>query len=119
VALAGGAVTEAVARLHAGGATIASVCTGAVFLAAAGLLQGRPAITHRGAIDFIREHGADVREEARVVDDGDIVSAGGVTSGLDLAFHLVERFVDAETAERGAIRAEHDRRGPVVVTTAA
>jgi transcriptional regulator GlxA family with amidase domain len=46
---------------------------------------------------------------ARFVDDGDIVSAGGVTSGIDLALHLVERFADAEIAERVAREIEYER----------
>jgi transcriptional regulator GlxA family with amidase domain len=51
--------------------------------------------------------------DARVVDDGDVVTAGGVTSGLDLALHLVERELGAEAAESVARDLEHDRRGTV------
>ena len=60
----------------------------------AGLTAGRRATTHHLAMDDLRASGAEV-VEARFVDDGDIVTAGGVTSGLDLALHLVERFADA------------------------
>ncbi|HEX8207405.1 MAG TPA: DJ-1/PfpI family protein [Solirubrobacteraceae bacterium] len=86
-----GDLPRRLAELHAGGARLASVCTGGMLLAAAGLLGGRPATTHHGALDDLRASGADVREDARVVDDGDVITAGGVTSGIDLALHLVER----------------------------
>jgi transcriptional regulator GlxA family with amidase domain len=101
-----GVVPEAVAAHHEAGATVASVCTGAMLLASAGLLAGRPATTHHGAIEDLRETGAAVREE-RVVDDGDVVTAGGVTSGIDLALHLVERLVDRERRERVARTLEY------------
>jgi transcriptional regulator GlxA family with amidase domain len=87
---------------------IASVCTGAMALAAAGLLEGRRATTHHAALEDLRRSGADV-VDARVVDDGDIVSCGGVTSGIDLALWLVERFAGDEVADRVARDIEHDR----------
>ena len=92
--------------------TIASVCTGGMLVAAAGLLAGRPAVTHHAALEDLAAAGAQV-VDARVVDDGDIVSAGGVTSGIDLALHIVERELGAETAAAVAREMEHDRRGPV------
>ena len=104
-----GELPKAVARVHAAGATVASVCTGGMLLARGGVLDGRPAVTHRGALDDLRGFDVDVREE-RVVDDGDVVTAGGVTSGIDLALHLVERLADGETADRIAEEMEHDRR---------
>ncbi|MFC6836838.1 DJ-1/PfpI family protein [Halomarina ordinaria] len=104
-----GEIPEAVARLHDGGATIASVCTGGMLLAHAGVLDGRPAVTHAGALSDLREFPVEVREE-RVVDDGDVLTAGGVTSGLDLAFHLVERLASVEVATRVASEMEYDRR---------
>ena len=100
----------AIAERHRGGATIASVCTGAMLLAAAGLLSGRPAVTHHGALDDLEAAGADVKREARVVDDGDILTAGGVTSGIDLALWLVERERGAELADLVAREIEHTRR---------
>jgi transcriptional regulator GlxA family with amidase domain len=74
-----------------------------MLLAAAGLLSGRPATTHHSALDDLRAAGADVREDERVVDDGDIVTAAGVTSGIDLALHLV-REARGETVARAAAR---------------
>ncbi len=85
----GGVLPPRLAELHGAGARIASVCTGGMVLAAAGLTNGRPATTHHGALDDLRASGAEV-VESRVVDDGDVLTAGGVTAGLDLALHLVE-----------------------------
>jgi transcriptional regulator GlxA family with amidase domain len=99
---------RAVAAAHARGAIVGSVCTGAMLLAATGLSDGRRMATHHLAIDDLRASGA-VVVPARFVDDGDIVSAGGVTSGIDLALHLVERFADAEIAERVAREIEYER----------
>ena len=107
-----GELPRAIAAHHAAGTRVASVCTGAMLLAAAGLLGGRPAVTHRAALGDLREAGAEV-VDARVVDDGDIVTAGGVTSGLDLALWLVERLAGAEAAARSAAELEHERAGDV------
>jgi transcriptional regulator GlxA family with amidase domain len=79
-----------------------------MLLAEAGLTDGRPAVTHGAAIEDPRKSGADV-VEARVVDDGDIVTAGGVTSGIDLALWLVERVWSREIAEEVARRMEYER----------
>ncbi len=103
---------KAVAQLHDARATIASVCTGAMLLSAAGLTQGRPATTHHGALDESREQDADVIE-ARVVDDGDLLTAGGVTSGIDLALWLVEREWGAELAKKIEAEMEYERRDSV------
>jgi transcriptional regulator GlxA family with amidase domain len=98
-----GDIPAALARRHAAGGRVGSVCTGAMLLAAAGLLSGRPATTHHSALDDLRAAGADVRADERVVDDGDIVTAAGVTSGIDLALHLV-REARGETVARAAAR---------------
>lgn len=107
-----GTLPEAIARLHGAGSTVAAVCTGGMLLSAAGLLRGRPATTHHGALEELREAGAEV-VEARVVDDGDIVTAGGVTSGIDLALWLVEREFGEELAGKVATEMEYERRGDV------
>ncbi len=114
-----GRLAERLATLHAGGTTLASVCTGALLLAQTGVLDGRPATTHRGNLDQLEAMGADVDRDARVVDAGDVITCGGVTSGLDLAFHLVERFWGEDLAARIATLMEHERRGPVRVTAGA
>jgi transcriptional regulator GlxA family with amidase domain len=91
---------------------VATVCTGAMLATAAGLTRGRPAVTHHGAIEDLRTAGAEVIE-ARVVDDGDLVTAGGVTSGIDMALWLVERHFGAELATAVAAEIEHPRHGEV------
>ena len=108
-----GELPRAIAARHAGGTTVASVCTGAMLLAAAGMLEGRPAITHHVAIDDLRAAGANVIAEARVVDDGDVLSAGGVTSGLDLALWIIERELGPGAAAAAARELEYERAGAV------
>jgi transcriptional regulator GlxA family with amidase domain len=100
------------ARAHESGKAVGSVCTGAMLLAAAGLVAGRPATTHQSAIDDLRAAGADV-VDARVVDAGDLITAGGVTSGLDMALWLVEREAGAELAQSVADEVEYTRRSEV------
>ena len=104
-----GGLAKRLAGMHDAGTAMASVCTGAILLAQGGILDGRPATTHRAALDHLQEMGADVDREARVVDDGDVITCGGVTSGLDLALHLVEREWGAELAEQIATLMEITR----------
>jgi transcriptional regulator GlxA family with amidase domain len=107
-----GVIPGELRRLHERGVVIASVCTGSMLLAASGILDGRHATTHHAAIDDLRKHPVQI-ESARVVDDGDIVTAGGVTSGLDLALWLVERLASPELADQVASRLEYGREGDV------
>jgi transcriptional regulator GlxA family with amidase domain len=107
-----GDLPAAIAAAHRAGAVVATVCTGAMLATAAGLTRGRPAVTHQGAISELRAAGAEV-VEARVVDDGDLVTAGGVTSGIDMALWLVERHFGADLAGRVAAEIEHPRHGEV------
>jgi transcriptional regulator GlxA family with amidase domain len=107
-----GVIPAALRELHQAGTILASVCTGAMLLAAAGLLQGRPAVTHHSAFADLQARGATL-VRARVVDDGEIITAGGVTSGLDLALWLVERFAGPEAAHAAETRLEYERRGVV------
>lgn len=75
------------------GTLLASVCTGSLVLAEAGLLDGRPATTHHAYLELLASLGqhVEVRSEARFVDDGPIATAAGVSAGIDLALHLVAR----------------------------
>ncbi|PSP71084.1 AraC family transcriptional regulator [Halobacteriales archaeon QH_9_66_26] len=107
-----GALPDAIAARHRDGATVVSVCTGGMILAAAGVLDGRPTTTHHGAIDDLRETAANV-VDARVIDDSDVLTAGGVTAGLDLALWLVEREFGDDVAEMVASEMEDERRGEV------
>ena len=104
------------AKLYERGTVLASVCTGAMLLAVAGLVRGRPAVTNRNALADLEAAGADVRADARVVDDGEIVTGGGPGAGLDLALRLVARFRGDEVAAAVAAAIEHRPVGPVVVT---
>ncbi|SEL58625.1 DJ-1/PfpI family protein [Haloferax larsenii] len=104
-----GDIPEAIATLHESGTTVAGVCTGGMLLSRAGILDGRPAVTHGDALDDLRATDADV-VSARVVDDGDVLTAGGVTSGLDLSLHVVEREFGSDVANRVAREIEYERR---------
>jgi cyclohexyl-isocyanide hydratase len=75
----------------------ASVCTGALLLGAAGRLQGKRATTHQSAMELLGEYGATPTAE-RVVDEGQLVTAGGVTAAIDLGLHLVRRLAGDEAA---------------------
>ena len=70
-----------------------ATCTGSLVYAAAGLLSHRPATTHWAALDQLAEIDPtiDIRRDERFVDDGDIVTAAGVSAGIDMALHLVVR----------------------------
>jgi transcriptional regulator GlxA family with amidase domain len=111
-----GDLPRALAELHERGVELAAVCTGGMLLAEAGILDGRPAVTHESALDDLRETGARTDAEvadARVVDDGDVLTAGGVTSGLDLALHLVARLCGEAVSEGVAETIEYEPRGEI------
>lgn len=84
----------------------ASVCTGAMLLAAAGLLEARPATTNRRARGELAQAGAVVLTN-RVVDDGNVITAGGLSAGLDLGLWILEREVGPELAAEVADRMEY------------
>lgn len=90
-----------------------SVCTGAFQLARAGLLDGIPATTHHDFWDsFAREFpNIELRRGPRFVDSGRIATAGGLTSGIDMALHVVERLLGLETAEATARYMEYASDG--------
>jgi transcriptional regulator GlxA family with amidase domain len=92
--------------------TVATVCGGSLALAMAGLLEGRSAVTHVLGLDVLDATGVNV-VRARVVDDGDLVTAGGVTSGLDLALHLLDRSYGPRVALAVEELFEYERRGTV------
>jgi len=107
-----GPLPDWLAEVHAAGTTLAGVCTGGMILDAAGLLDGRPAVTHHGALEDLRAGAAEV-VDARVVDDGDVLTCGGVTAGIDLALWLVEREFGETVADDVADTIEHERCGDV------
>lgn len=91
---------------------VAAVCGGSLALAMAGLLEGRTAVTHRLGNEVLDATGVTV-VNARVVDDGNLVTAGGVTSGLDLALYLLERRFGPRIAHAVEQLFEYERRGTV------
>jgi transcriptional regulator GlxA family with amidase domain len=89
-----------------------SVCTGALLLAAAGLLDGAPATTHWLARDQLAELGAKPVPD-RVVEHGKIVTAAGVSSGIDMALHLVKAINGPEVAQAVQLGIEYDPQPPL------
>jgi transcriptional regulator GlxA family with amidase domain len=92
--------------------TVATVCGGSLALAMAGLLEGRHAVTHYLGMDLLEATGVNI-VHARVVDDGDLVTSGAVTSGLDLALHLLERSYGPRVALAVEDLFAYQRRGTV------
>jgi len=91
---------------------VTSVCTGSLLLARTGLLQGRHATTHWGALDTLAslQAGVTVERDHRVVDDV-IVSSAGVASGIDMAFYVVETLFGRDVADETAHYIEYRRDG--------
>lgn len=89
---------------------VASVCTGAFLLAQAGLLDGRDATTHWEDLADLRAAypRVNVRGDRRWIDDGDIVTSGGISAGIDMSLHLVARLAGRELAVRTARQMEYD-----------
>ncbi|WP_406730511.1 DJ-1/PfpI family protein [Streptomyces sp. NBC_01794] len=94
------------------GVTMTTVCGGSMVLAMAGLITGRRATTHHMGLDALAAAGVHAID-ARVVDDGDLVTGAGVTSGLDLALHLLERELGPRIAHEVEKLFSHERRGTV------
>ncbi|MFT4127363.1 MAG: DJ-1/PfpI family protein [Gordonia sp. (in: high G+C Gram-positive bacteria)] len=90
--------------------TVATVCGGSLALAMAGLLEGRTATTHTLGIDLLDATGV-TTVRARVVDDGDLITAGSVTSGLDLGLYLLERDFGPRIAHAVEELFAYERRG--------
>ncbi len=88
-----------------------SVCTGSLVLGAAGLLEGKRATTHWLYLDALGELGADP-VGGRFVEDGKIVTAAGVSAGIDMALHLVGREVGPEVAQAVQLGIEYDPQPP-------
>jgi transcriptional regulator GlxA family with amidase domain len=92
---------------------MASVCTGALVYADAGLLAGRRATTHWGSLDRLAELGAEVDADARWVDHGDVITSAGVSAGIDMALHLVARLHSRERAAEVRRYIQYDPEPPV------
>ena len=90
-----------------------SVCTGAFVLARTGLLSGKPATTYHGAFATFASEFPDIhlKRGARFVEDGNLATAGGLSSGIDLALRVVERYFGREAAQRTAYDMEYQGQG--------
>ena len=90
-----------------------SVCTGAYLLAQTGLLAGKSATTHHGSyVDFARKYpDIQMKRGARFVEDGNLATAGGLSSGIDLALRVVERYYGREVATQAAFDMEYQGQG--------
>ncbi|MEV4753352.1 DJ-1/PfpI family protein [Streptosporangium sp. NPDC049248] len=98
-------------RMHRSSIWTTSVCTGSLLLGAAGLLTGLSATTHWAAIDVLESFGATYTAE-RVVFQGKIVTAAGVSSGIDMALALAAHITDQTTAEAIQLAIEYDPQPP-------
>lgn len=96
--LGDGETLDFVRRQAAGARYVTSVCTGSLVLGAAGLLKGKRATSHWNAVDFLSAFGAEP-VNARVVEDGNLITAGGVTSGIDFGLTIAARLAGQATAE--------------------
>jgi putative intracellular protease/amidase len=110
-ARAGAPVLEWLRHAHAHSTWTTSVCTGSLILAAAGLLQGKRATSHWLALEELRKLGAEPVSE-RVVFDGKLVTAAGVSAGIDMALTLAARIAGPEVAQAIQLGVEYDPQPP-------
>ncbi|HEX6393557.1 MAG TPA: DJ-1/PfpI family protein [Acidimicrobiales bacterium] len=96
-------------------AIVASVCTGSLVLAAAGLLKNRPATTHWASLELLAriDPSIDVRPNERFVGDGDVITSSGVSAGIDMALHLVRRLASEDRARDVRKFIQYDPEPPV------
>ncbi|PIE96167.1 AraC family transcriptional regulator [Bacillus fungorum] len=107
-----GTLTEMIKEMHKAGTIVAGVCTGGMLLAAFGILNDKKATMHHLAQSEMSEYGAEFLPY-RIVDQGDIITARGVTSGIDLGLWIMERFASPKIAAAVEYRMEYERRGVV------
>jgi transcriptional regulator GlxA family with amidase domain len=107
-------IRERLRSLERRGTLMTSVCTGALVYADAGLLDGRPATTYWSAFDELLPLGRDItpRPDNRFVDDGDVITAAGVSAGIDMALHLVGRLGSPEKAREVRRYIQYDPEPP-------
>jgi transcriptional regulator GlxA family with amidase domain len=97
------------------GLLVTSVCTGALVLAAAGILRDRPATTHWASLDQLAQIDSTIKvqTDVRFVDDGNIVTSAGVSAGIDMALHLVARLGSVDSAKEVRRLIQYDPAPPV------
>lgn len=113
LAISDAAIVEFVRTQSVNANWITSVCTGALILGAAGLLNGKQATTHWGYTQLLEKFGA-IYQHARVVRDGNLVTAGGVTSGIDFALELIANIAGEDTAKAVQLALEYDPAPPFI-----
>ena len=97
--------------IDAGSTWTTSVCTGSLMLGAAGLLEGKKATTHWRVLDKLAEYGATPVSE-RVVEQGKVITAAGVSAGIDMALQLAARVAGDEVAQAIQLGIEYDPQPP-------
>jgi putative intracellular protease/amidase len=102
---------EWIRAIDAGSAWTTSVCTGSLLLGAAGLLRGKQATTHWAALDMLEQFGA-IPTPERVVEQGKIITAAGVSSGIDMALRLAAHIAGDEVAQAIQLGIEYDPQPP-------
>jgi transcriptional regulator GlxA family with amidase domain len=103
------ALIDWIRRVSSEAELVLSVCTGALLLAKAGLLDGLEATTHHGAIDLLRQTApkATVHDNRRFVDNGKVICSAGIAAGIDMSLHIVGRLLGREVAEKTARQMEY------------
>jgi putative intracellular protease/amidase len=105
------ATLDWIRAIDAGSTWTTSVCTGSLLLGAAGLLEGKQATTHWAVLDMLKEFGATPTSE-RVVEQGKIITAAGVSSGIDMALRLAAHVAGDEVAQAIQLGIEYDPQPP-------
>lgn len=108
-------VLDWVRRQSGRGALMTSVCTGSLVFAAAGILKGRPATTYWEQLDLLKQLDPtiELRSSDRWVDSGEVVTASGVSAGIDMSLHLVRRLAGEERAKQVRRAIQYDPAPPV------
>ena len=91
------------------------MCTGALVYAAAGVLTGRPITTHWASLNLLEslDDSLQVSDDKRFINDGDVITSAGVSAGIDMALHLVDRLAGTERARDVRRDIQYDPRPPV------
>jgi cyclohexyl-isocyanide hydratase len=105
------AVVDAIKSIAHRSRFVSSVCTGAFLLGAAGLLAGRRATTHWASRELLREFGA-IPDDGRIVVDGNLITTGGITAGIDFGLYLVAQLVGQDAAKEIQLAMEYDPAPP-------
>ncbi|SME43783.1 Isonitrile hydratase [Bacillus mobilis] len=107
-----GTLTKIIREMHNEGTIVAGVCTGGMLLAASGIENNKKATMHHLAQSEMSQYGAELLPY-RIVDQGNVITARGVTSGVDLGLWITERFASPKIAAAVEYRMEYERRGVV------